>query len=109
MINYLDLDEMVTRLELCGHLLEGRHKHRAPFLWRVEGDLLRITEWRDVQDTFIATFYANHPMQHLVVCGSMEDTSPVSRHLIESFNKQQLRLLNADIDPEVMDVLRVCS
>lgn len=109
MINYLDLDEMVTRLELCGRRLEGRHKHRAPFLWHAEGDLLRITEWRDGQDTLIATFYANHPIQHLVVCGSTEGTAPVSRHLIESFNKQQLRLLGADLDPEVVDVLRVCS
>ncbi len=109
MINYLDLDEMVTRLQLCGRHLQGRHKHRTPKLWHAEGDLLRITEWGDDLDAVIATFYSTHAVQHLVVCGSTEDTAPANRHLIESFNQQQLRLLMADIDPEVMDVLRVCS
>jgi len=109
MINYLDLDEMVTRLQLCGRHLNDRHKHRTPKLWHAEGDVLRITEWSDDVDAVLATFHATHAVQFLVVCGSTEHTAPENRHLIESFNKQQLRLLNADIDPEVMDVLRVCS
>ena len=111
MINYLDLDEMVTRLELVGRILLGRHSYKAPKRWEQEGDVLKIFDWDwdPSAECVMATLRASHPEQHLVVFGPVTWTSLENRNRLKEYNAQQLRLLGADIDHEVMDVLRVCS
>ena len=112
MIDYLNLDEMIERLQLCGFVKEGEHNHTAPCNWEIDGQMLIVREWyawSGGRDCRMATFHSTHGRQYLLVFGATTVTSPDVIPFIKRFNEQQLRLLMADLDPEVVDVMRLCS
>jgi hypothetical protein len=112
MIDYLNLGEMIERLQLCGFVKEGEHNHSAPCQWEIDGQMLIVREWyhwAGALDCRMATFHCNHGRQYLLVFGATTRTSPKVIPFIKRFNEQQLRLLMADLDPEVVDVMRLCS